>query len=123
MIRNWWPEAIFNSAVHPRRDVTIGGLGRAQILFAEHFPALFEHLATLLRPLLSTGKAAKTKTDNLQQPQQDGEESSLLYSPLQNRIYTSAKLQPRRTMGLFLLAAVAGGTVMRARRSAKDAKG
>jgi short-subunit dehydrogenase len=116
-------EAILDSAVHPRRDVTIGGVGKAQVLFAEHFPALFERLATLLPPLLSASKVAKTTTDNLQQPQQDGDERSLLDPPMQHSIYTSAKLHPRRTLGLFLLTAVAGGTVMRARRSAKDAKG
>jgi short-subunit dehydrogenase len=38
-------DAILFCATHPRRDLTVGGAGRAQALFAAHFPALFERLA------------------------------------------------------------------------------
>lgn len=51
-----------------------------------------------------------------------GDRIALSAAPLQHSIYTSAKLPPRRTLGLFRIAAAAGGTVIRARRSAKDAK-
>lgn len=38
-------DAILFCATHPKRDLTVGGAGRAQALFAAHFPALFEWLA------------------------------------------------------------------------------
>lgn len=38
-------DAILFCATHPRRDLTVGGAGRAQALFAAHFPGLFERLA------------------------------------------------------------------------------
>ncbi len=38
-------DAILFCATHPKRDLTVGGAGRAQALFAAHFPGLFEWLA------------------------------------------------------------------------------
>lgn len=38
-------DAILDAAVHPRREITVGGGGRAQVLFSQHFPALYEWLA------------------------------------------------------------------------------
>ena len=38
-------DAILFCAAHPKRDITIGGAGRAQALFAAHFPRVFEALA------------------------------------------------------------------------------
>jgi len=38
-------DAILFCATHPKRDLTVGGAGRAQALFAAHFPGLFDWLA------------------------------------------------------------------------------
>lgn len=38
-------DAILFCAAHPKRDLTVGGAGRAQALFAAHFPHLFDWLA------------------------------------------------------------------------------
>lgn len=38
-------DAILFCATHPKRDMTVGGAGRAQALFAAHFPHLFDRLA------------------------------------------------------------------------------
>lgn len=38
-------DAILFCATHPKRDITVGGAGRAQALFAAHFPKAFEWLA------------------------------------------------------------------------------
>ncbi len=38
-------DAILFCATHPKRDITVGGAGRAQALFAAHFPHLFDRLA------------------------------------------------------------------------------
>lgn len=50
-------DAILDAAVHPRREITVGGAGRAQVLFAQHFPALFEWLA----PASEKGMLDKTR--------------------------------------------------------------
>jgi short-subunit dehydrogenase len=38
-------DAILFCATHPKRDITVGGAGRAQVLLAAHFPGVFERLA------------------------------------------------------------------------------
>ncbi|MCP3733706.1 SDR family oxidoreductase [Sphingomonas sp. RP10(2022)] len=38
-------DAILFCATHRKRDITVGGAGRAQALFAAHFPGLFDRLA------------------------------------------------------------------------------
>jgi len=69
-------DAILYSATHVVRDWTIGGMGRAQVLFASHFPALFEWLAPLVVPFLSKPGQRKTPGDNLDAPAHDGDERS-----------------------------------------------
>lgn len=69
-------DAVLFCAQHVRRDLTVGGFGRAQSLFATHFPALFDRLAPFVVPLLSTRSVPKTPGDNLDQPARDGEAQS-----------------------------------------------
>lgn len=69
-------DAVLFCAQHVRRDLTVGGLARAQSLFATHFPALFDRLAPFVVPLLSTRSVPKTPGDNLDQPARDGEARS-----------------------------------------------
>ena len=40
-------DAILDCAVTGRREITVGGAGRAQVLFAQHFRGLYEKLAPL----------------------------------------------------------------------------
>lgn len=38
-------DAILNAAEHPRREITVGGAGKLQVLFAQHFPWAYELIA------------------------------------------------------------------------------
>lgn len=57
--------AILNAAEHPRRHVTVGGMGRVVVLFAEHFPRLFGRLAPASERFMRTGTLPKSDGNNL----------------------------------------------------------
>jgi NADP-dependent 3-hydroxy acid dehydrogenase YdfG len=61
-------EAILEAAVHPRRERSVGGFGVLEVLFANHFPGLFERLAPAIIPLLSDARRPPDRRDNLQRP-------------------------------------------------------
>lgn len=108
--------AILNAAVHPRRDITVGGAGRAQVLFAEHFPALFERLA----PMAAKAFVDRTKTqptpDNLFAPVSGGRERSGEHAPMEHSLYTSA-LTHIGTVGVVAaVGVIAGGFLLKALR-------
>lgn len=110
-------EAILRCAERPRREITIGGAGRAQVLFAMHFPALFERLAPLMVPFLHKPALPKTAGSNLFAPGKDGEERARHEGGFKLSPYTQAVLRPNWTGALFLSAAVAGAyTLWRRRR-------
>ena len=111
-------DAILHCAVHPRREVTVGGAGRAQVLFAEHFPALYARLA----PKAARGFVDRSKTqprpNNLDRGVRAGEERSGEHpGARQTSFYTTAALHPRTTaLGLAGLA-LAGGLLLARRRT------
>lgn len=104
-------DAILDCAVNPRREITVGGAGRAQVLFAEHFPALFEKLA----PIMAKGFVDKTRTQpgpsNLFKAARAGEERSGEHAAKPFSVYTSAARHPKTMaavmLGTGLLAATA----------------
>lgn len=69
-------EAILDAATHRRTDITVGGAGRAQALFAEHFPALFERLAPLAAKAFTDDDKVQPGPSNLFAPQRNGRERS-----------------------------------------------
>ncbi|MDR6789317.1 short-subunit dehydrogenase [Sphingomonas sp. BE138] len=69
-------EAILDAAQHPRRDVTVGGTGRAQVLAAQHFPTLLDRLGPALLPWLRDPKKPATRQNNLEAPFDGGRERS-----------------------------------------------
>ena len=107
-------DAILDAAVRPRRAITVGGAGRAQELFAAHFPALFDWLAPV---------AAKSFTDQAdQQPRPSnlfeggvraGEERSGVQSGRRFSVYTAAA-RHRPVAGLVALGAIGGGLALAA---------
>jgi len=68
--------AILDAAQRPVREITVGGIGRLQVLFASHFPALFERIAPVVGPLLHDRTKAGASVNNLFVPAQDGMERS-----------------------------------------------
>ena len=109
-------DAILTCCEKPRRDVTVGGAGRAQVLFAEHFPALFEKLAPAMIKMLTDPDKAQPAPSNLFGGNRAGEERSGERSPLRTSAYTAAALRP----GVVALGvgglALAIGAVMAGRR-------
>lgn len=97
-------KAILDAAEHPRRDVTVGGAGRLQVLVSTHFPRLLDRFGGLIVPLLHDESRPGTPTDNLQQPAPDGEERSNVRRGRRFSLYTAAS----RHTGIVTAAAVTG---------------
>jgi short-subunit dehydrogenase len=92
-------DAILDSAVHPRREITVGGVGRFQALFAQHFKGLFEALApTDPTDMTDTAKPQPTPS-NLFQGVRAGQERSGEHdgTARQTSFYTAAALRPKTT--------------------------
>jgi len=104
-------DAILDCAAHPRRDITVGGVGRAQVLFAEHFPALFEWLAPRKTENLTDKTKEQPKPSNLFKGVRAGEERSGEQHGRPFSVYTSAAKHRKATaavlLGSGLLAATA----------------
>jgi short-subunit dehydrogenase len=112
-------DAILHAAEHPTRNLTVGGVGRAQVLFRQLFPALFEALGPL------AGKAAVDQSkeqpgpSNLFEAGPAGEERSGEHpSRLRHSIYTAAAKHPGTTavIGLGGLAVAVGVLFANGRR-------
>ena len=98
-------DAVLDACAHPRREITVGGAGRAQVLFAQHFKGLYEKLAP--------GSAKDFTDDAKAQPPSNlweggvnaGRERSGEQHAREWSLYTSAAKRPALT------AAVIGGTL------------
>ena len=95
--------AILDAAVHSRRDVTVGGAGRAQTLVVEHFPGAFDKVGRWFAPLLQDQAKPKTPGNNLEATMGEGRERSREQPGRSFSVYTSAARHPR-----LLAAGVAG---------------
>jgi len=105
-------DAILDCAVHPRREITVGGAGRAQVLFAEHFPALFEWLAPSSGKALTDKSKSQPRPSNLFEGVRAGEERSGEQHPRTFSVYTSAAKHPRATAAVLLGSGLLAATAM-----------
>ena len=85
---------ILDAAQHPRRDVTVGGGGKLQTLLVEHFPAALDYLGRWFEPMLFDRDKPKTTTDNLTEPQGEGEERSPEQGGRKFSLFTGAARYP-----------------------------
>lgn len=69
-------DAILDAAEHPRREVSVGGLGRLQALTVMHFPSLLDLAGGLFAKTMRDPGRAPTPGDNLANPGSDGRERS-----------------------------------------------
>ncbi len=101
--------AILDSCVHPRREVTVGGVGRAQVLFSQHFPALYEWIAPRGAKAAYSPNKPQPGPSNLFEGAQAGRERSGEHpARLRHSLYTSAVLHPKTTaVGLSVIAGAA----------------
>ncbi len=107
-------DAILHAAEHPRRDLTVGGAGRAQVLFAEHFPALMDRLAPVVARAFVDRTRAPTPGSNLFAAA-GGAERSGETAPKRVSLYTAAELHPLAT-GALVAGAAAAALAWTARR-------
>ncbi len=108
-------DTILHVAQHPVQEITVGGAGLAQVLFATHFPGLFARIAGAITPLLNDPKWPSTPGDNLFAPASGGEARGEGGSPLRFSLYTAARLH-HLAPAAAALAAGAALTVLAARR-------
>ena len=99
--------AILDAAEHVRRDITVGGLGRAQVLLGTHFPAVLEQLSGVLMRLASNPARPKALVNSLFAPNQRGQERSGVQRGLQTSLHDTAERHPVVTE-LAAVAALAG---------------
>lgn len=90
-------DAILDAAVNRRRDITVGGAGRAQVLFAEHFKGLYERLAPLAAKALTDPTRRRPAPSNLFAPAGPATERSHEQSGLRSSLYNKAAEHPRAT--------------------------
>jgi len=110
-------KAILNSAERPRREITVGGAGRAQVLFGTHFPALFEKLAPMQAKAVVDTDRPKTRGNDLFASDEAGRERSGIVNPRRTSFYTEAQLHPAvaATIGVAVAAGIVGMIAARRR--------
>lgn len=111
-------DAILYATTHAVRDLTVGGIGRLEVLFASHFPALFERLPRIVTPFLVDRSKPPTRSDNLDRPGEDGGARSRDEHGRRTSVYLAARTRPLATAALVAggLAVVLGGPQLRKRR-------
>jgi short-subunit dehydrogenase len=102
-------DAILYCAAHPRRELTVGGAGRAQVIVGTHFPALLDHVARLMMPLLMDRTRPPGSTDALFAPAIDGDAHGDAGSGRRVSLYSAAARHPGAT-AIGLAALVGAGT-------------
>ncbi|SFP69070.1 SDR family oxidoreductase [Sphingomonas rubra] len=110
-------DAILDCAVHPRAEVTVGGGGRAQVLFSQHFPGLYEWLAPRVAKGAYAPNTPQPRPSNLKWGVGAGRERSGEHPHARKTsLYTTAALHPKTTaLGLGGLALAAGLLIARRR--------
>lgn len=102
-------KAILDAAEQPRREITVGGAGRAQVLFGTHFPSLFERLAPMMADRLFDPSKAKTAGNTLFGATEAGRERSGDQSPRRTSLYTATQLHPAAAAAIGIVAAAGLG--------------
>jgi len=90
--------AILDAATRPTRGVTVGGAGKAQVLFAQHAPALFDRVAAIGSALFIDPTRNQPRPDNLFAPAHNGVERSRDQSGKGFSLYTTAMRRPGMTL-------------------------
>lgn len=98
-------DTILHLIRHPRREITIGGLGRLNVLLGEHFPRALERLSRFFVPLLTDTNKLPTASDNLDHAGDDGRVRSGTEHGRKFSLYTNAARH--RGLTALALAAVA----------------
>lgn len=100
-------DAILAAAQTPRRDITVGGVAKLQVLAANLAPALFDQLASRMAPtIIDKTKPAPFAPGNLYEPQgNNGREEGPLHGRTFSTI-TAARTNPLSAFGMVAATAV-----------------
>jgi short-subunit dehydrogenase len=109
-------DAILDALQHPRETLTVGGLGRLEVLLGEHFPKALERLGGLMIPLLFDPRRPKTSSSNLHHPVDAGRERSHGESGRSVSLYAVASRRPLITAAALVAGA---GLALLAHRAAR----
>lgn len=110
--------AILDAAQHVRRDVTVGGMGRLQVLLGTHFPGILDRLAGAMTPMLSDTSRPATKSTTMFKPVQPGHERSGVQPGRQTSLYTAAERHPTAVTAVVLAGVGGLAALLLARRRA-----
>jgi short-subunit dehydrogenase len=112
--------AILAAAERPTREITVGGIGRAQVLFGVHFPILFDKLAPTISKLFIDKARAQSGPNALFTSRGNGRARSGETHGLPFSLYNLVQRRP----ALFSLAAIASvlvvAVIARQRRNPVD---
>jgi short-subunit dehydrogenase len=102
-------EAILRAAEHETREMTVGGVGRAQVLLGTHFPALLDRFSALLERAMSDRTRPATKLTSIFKPEQRGQERSEGQPGRKISVYTATELYPSGKWLTASAALIGGG--------------
>lgn len=106
--------AILDAAVTPRREVIVGGIGRAQVLAASHFPGLLPLFGKALISILTDPMRRPTPTDNLDAPEDGGRSRSGVQNGRRFSVYGGFVRHPAlATLGAASIVAAALALALR----------
>lgn len=105
--------AVLDAAVRPRREITIGGFGRAEVLLGQHFPRTFGRIAPIVARLFVDRSRRQPGPSNLFRPVSPGAERSGEQAGRRVSLYTFAAEHPKATLGI---GALLGAALLWARR-------
>lgn len=107
-------KAILYAAEHPRREITVGGIGAFEILGAKLLPQLADRVSAWYRPHLVDRTRRPTGAHNLFTPRQGGERSSR-EGALEHSLYSDVMLRGGSATKFILLGLAAVGLPLLAR--------
>jgi len=112
-------KAILHAAVHPTRELTVGGGGRVMVLFSKLLPGTSDKVFAATLPEMSKRKfRLRKRKDSLYKPMEGGQEMSDYQHVHKHSVYTSAQKHPVVAAGIGVLAiAAAAGLVIASHRS------
>ncbi|RDE05804.1 SDR family oxidoreductase [Sphingomonas aracearum] len=108
-------ETILDAAVRPVRAVTVGGIGRLQVLSGSLFPGLLAKFGGLMLPLLLDRDRPRPAGNNLDLPRTDGEERSPVETGRSFSLYREATKRGG-IVPLLGVAALVGGVLLARRK-------
>ena len=106
-------EAILDAAVHVRRDITVGGAGRLQVLLGTHFPAVLDRMSKLLEGPMSDPEQPATPETSIFSPVQRGQERSGRQPGRRFSLCTAADRHPALVGGVVLVAVLGAAALLK----------